>query len=143
MKLIDFSIAEKMRKKGGLSGLFGSRKSKVIRGTRSYMAPEQIRRQPVDPRSDIYSFGCVIYELMAGRPPFTASTPDELLNKHLYMAPAGLMALSGATEELAQLVAKLLAKKPEDRHQSIDDFLYEFKSVGLFRAGKRPTATRE
>ena len=53
------------------------------------------------------------------------------------------MAVSGATEQLARLVAKMLAKKPEDRHQSIDDFLYEFKSIGLFRAGKRPTAATD
>ncbi len=142
VKLIDFSIAERLRKKGLLSGIFGHR-PRTIQGTRSYMSPEQIRRRAMDQRSDIYSFGCTLYELLSGRTPFTANNPDELLSKHLYASPPSLMAVSGATEEMAGLVARMMAKKAEDRPQSIDDFLYEFKSISIFRAGKRPVATSD
>lgn len=143
VKLIDFSIAERLNKGGILSGLFGGRRPKTIRGTRSYMSPEQIRRRPVDHRSDIYSFGCTLYELMSGRTPFTANNPDELLSKHLYASPPSLMAVSGATEEMANLVSRMMAKKAEERPQSIDDFLYEFKNISIFRAGKRPVASTD
>ncbi|MEZ6089106.1 MAG: serine/threonine-protein kinase [Pirellulaceae bacterium] len=78
VKLIDFQISQK--KKTGLSKLFGS---KVIQGTRSYMAPEQIRGKNMDERTDVYSYGCVLFEAATGKPPFTGETPDDLLNKHL------------------------------------------------------------
>ena len=51
------------------------------------MAPEQIRGKEVDERADIYSFGCMVYELMTGKLPFTASSSTELLNKHLKARP--------------------------------------------------------
>jgi len=139
VKLIDFSIAEKPTKKSGLSGLFpGLKGKKAIRGTRSYMAPEQIRGKAMDERSDIYSLGCVIFELLAGRAPFSATNPNELLNKHLSAPVPNLLAVSGATRELTDLVNRMMAKKPKDRPQTIQDFLYEYKSVAVFRAGKRP-----
>ncbi len=136
VKLIDFSIAEERKKKRGL--LSGMKKKKVIRGTRSYMAPEQIRGKQMDERSDIYSFGCVLFELLAGRTPYTATNPDELLKKHLSAPIPNLLAASGATREFSDLVSRMIAKKPDDRPQSITDFLYEFSGVGIFRAGKRP-----
>ena len=58
-----------------------------VQGTYSYMAPEQIRGQAVDERADIYSFGCMVYELITGKLPFTATSPAELLNKHLKTKP--------------------------------------------------------
>ena len=79
VKLIDFALAT--RRKGSLARLF-STKTK-IQGTRSYMSPEQIRGQALDERADIYSFGCMIHELLGGKPPFTGATTSELLNKHL------------------------------------------------------------
>ena len=137
VKLIDFSIAEKPGKKG-LSSLLGFGRAKTIRGTRSYMAPEQIRRKPLDARSDMYAFGCVLFELLAGRTPFSASNPNDLLNRHLTAPPPNLLAVSGATRELSGLVSRMMAKSPDDRPQNMTDFLFEFSKVGVFRAGKRP-----
>jgi serine/threonine protein kinase len=137
VKLIDFSIAVPA-KKGGLAGLFGGGRSRTIRGTRSYMAPEQIRRQPLDGRADIYGLGCVIFEMLSGRTPFTAPNPDELLKCHLSSAPPNLVAISGATQKLANLVHKMMEKDPAKRPQSMLDFLGEFQMSGVFRPGKRP-----
>lgn len=137
VKLIDFSIGEKIKKKSGLGKLF-SGKSKTAKGTRSYMAPEQIRRRSPDARTDIYGLGCMIFELMAGKTPFTGNTPDELLSRHLSASVPWLESCSDASAEFAGLVKRMLAKKPDDRFQSIDEFLGVFKRCQMFRAGKRP-----
>ena len=63
VKLIDFALAQRIRT--GLSRLFAGRTK--VQGTRSYMAPEQIRGKPLDGRTDVYSFGCMLYELLSGK----------------------------------------------------------------------------
>jgi serine/threonine protein kinase len=132
VKLIDFSIAQKQAK--GFS-LF-QKKPKTIRGTRSYMAPEQIRRRPADARADIYSFGCVLFELVAHRPPFSAPNPDELLSKHLRTTPPFLQSTNNrVTVEFSNLVQKMMAKDPAKRPASIRDFLVEFGKLSVFKAG--------
>lgn len=136
VKLIDFSIAEKA-KKGGLGALF-ARKPKAIRGTRSYMAPEQIRRQGVDHRTDIYGFGCVVFEMLAGRLPYSASNPDDLLRAHLQMGVPAVSSYSGATREISALVSRMMAKKPDDRPQSFEEVIREIEKISVYRAGHRP-----
>ena len=116
VKLIDFAIAEKIKK--GF-GRFLSGKSKV-QGTRSYMSPEQIRGETLDARSDIYSFGCVVYEMHAGRPPFTGGNPDQLLQKHLKApAPSLAAAYSEVSSDFSDLVSSMMAKKREQRPESV------------------------
>ena len=137
VKLIDFSIAEKIKK-----GLFAP-KPKTIRGTRSYMAPEQIRKKKVDARTDIYGFGCVLFELLAGRAPYTASNPDVLLTRHLNAPIPSLESISGASRDLNKLVMQMIAKKPEDRLQSMQDFLLQFRSMQVYRPGHRPKFDRK
>lgn len=143
VKLIDFSIARELKKKASLWSRIG-RRGKSIQGTRSYMSPEQIRGLNLDPRSDIYSFGCVCFELLAGRPPFTASSPDDVLTKHLRSAPPSLQAYNqGVTPEFAGLVAKCLSKKVDQRPKSFEDFLDAFHSIQIFRAGMKPKIESE
>jgi serine/threonine protein kinase len=141
VKLIDFSIGVKIKKKGGIGGLLSGR-PKSIRGTRSYMAPEQIRRKNPDQRADIYGLGCVIFELLAGKTPYSANSPDELLSKHLSATVPSLEAYSGASKDFAVMVKQMLAKKPANRIQTMDDFLRIFEKVQMFRAGKRPEGFR-
>ena len=136
VKLIDFSIGRKV-KAGGLAGLFGG-KTKAIQGTRSYMAPEQIRQKTPDARTDIYGLGCMIFELMSGRLPYTGNTPDQLLTRHLTASIPSLESCSDASSDFANLVKKMLAKKPENRFQSMADFLGVFERCQMFRSGKRP-----
>lgn len=141
VKLIDFSIGVK-EKKSGLGGLLSGR-PKAIRGTRSYMAPEQIRRKHPDRRTDVYGLGCMIFELLSGKTPFSANTPDELLKKHLSAPVPSLESCSDATKEFSDLVKRMLAKKPEDRLSSIAEFLHVFKTTQMFRPGKRPEGFRK
>ena len=135
LKVIDFSIAVKS-KKGGLGSLFS--RPKAIRGTRSYMSPEQIRRKHPTPASDVYGLGCVIFELLSAKTPFSANSPDELLKKHLTAPIPSLEAVSDCTKEFAALIKRMLAKDPAKRPQSMREFLHEYKSMQMFRAGKRP-----
>ena len=79
-----------------------------------------------------------MFELMAGKPPFTANSPDELLQKHLKAGLPSLEASSDASKEFSELVKRMLAKKPDDRFQSIAEFLANFKTVQMYRSGKRP-----
>jgi serine/threonine protein kinase len=133
VKLIDFSIAERI-KKGGLGSLFGK---KAVRGTRSYMAPEQIRKKNVDRRTDVYGFGCMIFEMIAGKTPYTASNPDDLLRLHL-TAPIPNLAASGSTRELAALVSAMIAKDPAARPANMRDVILEIRKISIYRAGYRP-----
>jgi serine/threonine-protein kinase len=129
VKLIDFSIAE--RKKTGLGKWFGGSK---VQGTRSYMSPEQIRGKNVDDRADIYSYGCLLFELVAGKMPFTANSPDHLLDKHLRAPiPTLKAANSNVTDEFSDLVERMMAKLPEKRPETMDDFLRHFRAVNVFR----------
>lgn len=128
LKLIDFAIAQRIKK--GLGKLLAGKSA--VQGTRSYMSPEQIRGESVDPRSDIYSLGCVLFELLGGRPPYTANSPDELLTKHLRSPIPSLAAFCDQiTPEFAQLVGRMIAKKPDERPASMQDFLYELDKISI------------
>ncbi len=138
VKLIDFALAQK--KKGGLSRLFGGRGK--IQGTRGYMSPEQIRGHSLDLRSDIYSLGCMVFELLSGKPPFVGVTENELQQKHLSAAPPPLDGQNpNITSDMARVVRKMLAKKPEERYESLGRFLIEFKGLRVFKKEPVPVTT--
>jgi serine/threonine protein kinase len=137
VKLIDFAIS--IRQKSGLSSLLSF--GKKIMGTRSYMSPEQIRGKNLTPRADIYSFGCVVYELMTAKPPFTGTTADELLNKHLTAPiPSAQVYNDNVTPEFSELIKKLMAKRPEDRPASMWEFVKTVRSMRVFKIVPKPPA---
>jgi len=140
VRLIDFTLSRKIPK--GLSKMFGGKAP--VQGTYSYMAPEQIRGQACDERADIYSFGCMIYELMTGKLPYTASSPAELLNKHLRARPQQLGVLQkNIKPEFGELVHRMLAKKREDRPDSLMEFVRELKAGRCFHIKPKPPLSPE
>ncbi len=135
LKLIDFNLARKPA--SGLSKLFGG-KSKV-QGTHSYMAPEQIRGQSLDFRADIYSFGCMVHEFFSGKPPFTANSPNELLQRHLSSKPQPLTVFDkNITPEFAAYVQRLMAKDPKDRPANMKDVMMELRTQKMFYNAPQP-----
>ena len=100
-------------------------------GTPAYMAPEQAAADPAtDHRADIYSFGCMAYELLAGRPPFIEKTPQRLLAAHMGEAPKPIAQLRPDTPPaLAELVSRCLAKDADTRPQSASDLARVLESV--------------
>ena len=126
VKLIDLAIAA--RKSGIIKRLLGGKVK--AQGSPSYIAPEQIRGLPVDPRSDIYSLGCVLFEMLAGMPPYTASTTEELLQKHLSATPPSVEAFNrNATASVSKLIRQMLAKRPADRPASMKSVLQHVGAI--------------
>jgi eukaryotic-like serine/threonine-protein kinase len=137
VKLIDFALARRRRPR--IMKLLALRGK--VQGTRSYMSPEQIRGQLPDIRSDIYSFGCLLYEMMADKPPFTGVSSDDLLNKHLHAAPPAMEAANqNASPEFATLVRKMMAKEISKRPQTMEEFLGEFRMLRVFKSMPKPPA---
>jgi len=129
VKLIDLAIAQA---KPGLFGkLLGG--SGPVQGSPSYMSPEQIRGQTLDARADIYSLGCVLFELLAGKPPFASPNANDLLNKHVSATPPAIESLNpNATTSVSKLIRQMLAKKPADRPASMQDVLTQLRSIRFF-----------
>lgn len=141
LRLIDFALAR--RPPGRWERWFWKNRNQAIQGTRSYLSPEQIRREPVDRRADIYGLGCTFYHLASGIPPYTASTSNELLTKHLHFPLPNLETDNPAvTTKFAQLVMKMIAKKPEDRFESMTDVCNELKLTPLFKDDEAAAKTR-
>lgn len=129
VKLIDFAIASKAS--GTLGRLFGG-KAPPPQGSPSTMSPEQIRGQTLDARSDIYSFGCVLFELLAGRPPYTGANANEILNKHVQAPIPAIDKLNtNATSGAARLIRHLLAKQPAERPKSMREVLDQLRGIRL------------
>jgi serine/threonine-protein kinase len=119
-KLLDFGIA-KLTDIGLASS---ATKTGAVMGTPTYMSPEQCRGTgDVDHRADLYSLGCMFYEMVAGRPPFVDRGAGELIGAHLFMQPEPPTKV-GATNlsaEAEQLIMSLLSKQAADRPQSAND----------------------
>jgi len=98
-------------------------------GTPAYMSPEQIAgAETVDARADIYGLGCVLYEMLTGRPPFVATSVVTVLRGHLAETPRPPGALkAGIPAELDRAVLKMLAKDPAQRYQTIQDALKDLE----------------
>lgn len=131
-KLTDFTLSITT---GWLWRLLGRHRRRPAAGTRQYMAPETIQRHPIDYRTDIYSFGCTIYELLTGRPPFVADNPDDLIRRHLEDEPTPVRILNPEVmEELDTLVLEMLSKDRRTRPPSMDSILTRLAALPGFRA---------
>ncbi|MDX2023080.1 MAG: serine/threonine-protein kinase [Deltaproteobacteria bacterium] len=118
VKLLDFGIA---KISGKMAGGMQKTQTGMMLGTPLYMAPEQCRGAGyVDARSDIYAFGCILFAMLTGRPPFIHEFPGELIAAHLHEPPPRVRSLRPEVPaSLDDLVDKLLAKAPEARPENM------------------------
>ncbi|MFF7648883.1 protein kinase [Streptomyces sp. NPDC007983] len=118
VKVMDFGIARALH--GAQSTMT---QTGMVMGTPQYLSPEQALGKAVDHRSDLYATGCLLYELLALRPPFTGETPLSVVYQHVQDNPVPPSEISGGTvpPELDGLVMRSLAKDPDDRFQSAEE----------------------
>ena len=133
VRLIDYGLARPLP--NTWERWFWKQRQKVIQGTRSYIAPEQIRRDPLDFRADLYCLGCTFFHLTTNAPPFVGATGNELLSKHLYQAPpdAGKHN-SEITPAFARLVRSMMSKRVDNRPSSAAAVLAELKVIKVFES---------
>jgi beta-lactam-binding protein with PASTA domain/predicted Ser/Thr protein kinase len=113
VKVMDFGIARAIADSSSVT------QTAAVIGTAQYLSPEQARGEPVDRRSDVYSLGCVLYEVLTGDPPFTGDTPISVAYQHVREDPVPPSERhEGISPELDAVVLKALAKNPENRYQT-------------------------
>ena len=125
VKIMDFGLAKTV----GVSTLT---KTGATLGTVPYMSPEQARGEKVDHRSDIWSFGTVLYEMVTGQMPFKSQYNDAMVYMILNENPQPVTALrTGVPMELERIISKCLEKKPGDRYQHMDDAIVDLRKVSV------------
>jgi beta-lactam-binding protein with PASTA domain len=136
VKVADFGIAHAVSDASGTVTLAGT-----VMGTAQYLSPEQGRGERVDVRSDVYSVGCLLYELLVGRPPFTGDSPVSIIFQHVSEAPDPPSASrSDISVDIDSITLKAMAKDPADRYQTAWEMKADIESV---LCGTHPQATNE
>lgn len=136
VKILDFGIAKVQSSQNETT------RAGRIFGTPHYMSPEQARGEPLDRRSDIYSLGVMLYQMMSGRLPFDGENPLGILTQHMYVEPKPLAENSGRSVPPAfeAIVAKCMSKEREDRYDSMQDVEAELLRLSM---GQVPLAVEE
>ncbi len=135
-KVLDFGLAkltEQMKEASGAEAptlALVNTEPGVVMGTAAYMSPEQARGLQVDARTDVFSLGVVLYEMVAGRQPFEGATKSDVIAALLEREPKPLSVLAPeTTPELERIVTKALAKDREDRYQTIKDMMIDLRRL--------------
>ena len=131
-KLVDFGIARAPNRLADKHAMaddpYSMFRSDQLLGTPNYMSPEQATGKPVDARTDIYSLGAVMYEMLAGRKPFQEDNPDKLLQQIAFKAPPAPHEIDPAVPTvLSRIVMKAMSKRPEKRYQSAEKMALDIK----------------
>jgi serine/threonine protein kinase len=137
VKVLDFGVA-KLADSEGAGTLT---QTGMIFGTPKYMSPEQAEGRPIDYRADIYALGVVMYELLAGRPPFMADTPVGLLLKHISEPPAPFSRVRpdlNIDPRVEAIVMKSLEKNPDRRQQMVSELANELAAFERAVTGQMP-----
>jgi len=130
VKVLDFGLAKLIEPSVGMehSTLINTEQGTII-GTVHYMSPEQARGLPVDRRTDIWSMGVMLYELVTGSRPFDGKTRSDIIASILERVPRSLAAsCKGAPEKLQLIVNRMLAKDLDERYQTANDLLIDLKT---------------
>jgi Tol biopolymer transport system component len=143
VKVLDFGLA-RVTQPGRSSMARTLDGEYFVVGTASYMSPEQARGRPVDGRSDIFSFAIVLYEALAGRPPFEGESAVDVLSAMLHEEPRPLADVAPhVPRDLARTIERCLSKDPDERFQSMRDFSLELKAIRRdFDSGLISSSTR-
>jgi eukaryotic-like serine/threonine-protein kinase len=137
-KILDFGLAKLVKPRSATTGdgteaataLMEYTQPGIVMGTLGYMSPEQVQSKAVDHRSDIFSFGCILYEAATGRKPFDGDSLIDTLHKIVYAQAAPLKELNpDAPVELQRIIRKCLAKDPEERYQSIKEVAIDLRDL--------------
>ena len=135
VKVMDFGIARAVADTSATMT-----QTAAVIGTAQYLSPEQARGETVDARSDLYSAGCLLYELLVGRPPFIGDSPVSVAYQHVREAPIPPSQLDPEiTPEIDAVVLKALAKDPDDRYQSATEMKAD---ISRLLSGQQTTAQR-
>ncbi len=138
VKVTDFGIAQAVSSEDHLA------EAGSVMGTATYFSPEQAEGAAVDGRSDVYSLGVVLYEMLVGRPPFVGDTPVEVSSQHVHNAvPLMSQFSSSVPSDLEAIVMEALSKSPSNRYQSADELradLIRFSEGQPVHAAMRDTA---
>ena len=133
VKVLDFGLAKLVETKNkSFLGLKESTQSAtgLILGTVNYMSPEQAKGERVDERTDIFSFGAVIYEMLAGRTPFAGDSTPETFANLINAEPQPLsLSVDQVPDQLALIVSRMLRKNKDERYQTMKDVLTDLKSL--------------
>jgi beta-lactam-binding protein with PASTA domain/predicted Ser/Thr protein kinase len=134
-KVTDFGIARAMARDGEQT----MTQTGMVIGTAAYLSPEQAQGRPVDARSDVYSLGCVLYEMLTARPPFTGDTPLSIAYKHVREDPAPPSRTNpDVPRPLDAVVMKAMAKNPDNRYPTAMELKTD---LDRFLAGQKVEAT--
>jgi serine/threonine protein kinase len=143
-RILDFGLAKRNAAMVGVAAVSEDEATQsafltepgIIAGTVGYMSPEQVRGEPVDGRSDIFSLGVVLWEMVTGRRPFSGDSPVETLSAILREEPPPDPALADLPSEFERILRRSLAKRPEDRYQSAAELAKDLRRL----ASEAPTA---
>jgi non-specific serine/threonine protein kinase len=144
-KILDFGLAKALPLEVSSEGdtLARLTQAGTIVGTIAYMAPEQALGESVDERCDVFSFGCLLYEMLSGKPAFGGANPTKVLDRLLHEEPEPLDRIrKDVPFELAQVVSKAMRKKASDRFQSMRELEDALRGLdrGLSPAPSRPSS---
>ncbi|HEX6177475.1 MAG TPA: protein kinase, partial [Thermoanaerobaculia bacterium] len=132
-KIVDFGVAKLTERANGKRGHTGITTPTSRIGTTAYMSPEQIEGRTVDHRSDVFSFGVLLYELLAGKNPFASPHYADTLHNIVHLEPS----LDPIPSNVRRIVRRCLRKDPEDRYQSMKDCALDLREAAAERDEER------
>jgi non-specific serine/threonine protein kinase len=137
VKLLDFGLASFDMTMEGAASAATRTQTGVVMGTPRYMAPEVVRGEPVDTRTDLFAAGAILFEMLSGRPAFAGRTAVEIVHSAMFEQPPALAGSPGVAA-IDRVIRRALAKKPADRQSSADAMADELRRAGSADTDSRP-----